>query len=115
MRTTFLGSCLRFFCASLLWAGLCLSACHTQGIATVVDNWAPNASDVPTASSSTFSVPRYPQRQGDVKKGYAALVNNAYVSCGIPESAYRLGDWLAPNLFFGLHDDANLDGRIGAN
>lgn len=34
-------------------------------------------------------VPAETQRAGDPKKGYTALVNNAYVSCGIPYDAYR--------------------------
>ncbi len=34
-------------------------------------------------------VPAAEQRPGDPRAGYEALVNNAYVSCGIPYSAYR--------------------------
>jgi mono/diheme cytochrome c family protein len=33
-------------------------------------------------------IPADPQRSGDATKGYAALVNEGYVSCGIPYTAY---------------------------
>jgi len=36
----------------------------------------------------TTPVPAEPQREGDAAKGYHALVNNGYVSCGIPWTAY---------------------------
>src|SRR5262249_35912238 len=33
-------------------------------------------------------IPADPQRPGDPAKGYSALVNEGYVSCGIPNTAY---------------------------
>jgi cytochrome c5 len=43
----------------------------------------------PPLSSPTGPVPPDPQRPGDPQRGYAALVNNGYVSCGIPYSAWK--------------------------
>src|SRR5262245_28944571 len=37
-----------------------------------------------------------PQRVGDATRGYHALVNNAYVSCGVPYSVYSLAYGAAP-------------------
>jgi mono/diheme cytochrome c family protein len=39
--------------------------------------------------SSTGPVAASPQRAGDAEEGYRALVNEPYVSCGIPYDAYR--------------------------
>ena len=33
-------------------------------------------------------IPADPQRPGDPQAGYTALVNNGYVSCGVPYSLY---------------------------
>ncbi len=35
-------------------------------------------------------VPEYPQTEGDPELGYTALINNGYVSCGIPKSLSHL-------------------------
>jgi hypothetical protein len=49
-----------------------------------------------------------PQRAGDPAKGYRALVNEAYVPCGIPYSAFsRVYSTVAP--------DDQLPGREGKN
>ena len=42
----------------------------------------------PSLSSPTGPVPADPQRPGDPERGYTALVNNGYVSCGIPYSVW---------------------------
>ncbi len=39
-------------------------------------------------SYPAITLPAEPQRNGDSTKGYHALVNEAYVPCGIPDSAY---------------------------
>ncbi len=39
--------------------------------------------------SEVGPVPETPQRPGDAQAGYRALVNEPYVSCGMPYSAYR--------------------------
>jgi len=48
------------------------------------------------------------QREGDPTAGYAALVNNGYVSCGIPYSAYS-------QVFGDAPEDLRLPGRTGHN
>ncbi|MFK8082869.1 MAG: hypothetical protein AB8B97_21525 [Granulosicoccus sp.] len=35
------------------------------------------------------TVPHYPQREGSVEAGRRALIEESYVNCGIPETAYR--------------------------
>lgn len=58
--------------------------------------------------SETGAVPASTQREGDADAGYAALVNEPYVSCGMPYDAYRR---VAPET-----DSARLlDGRRGRN
>lgn len=49
----------------------------------------PTDSPQPPLRSSIGPVPAEPQRQGDPEKGYAALVNEPYISCGIPYQAYK--------------------------
>ena len=49
-----------------------------------------------------------PQRDGDPQKGYSALVNNGYVSCGVPYSLYAQYFGAAP-------DSQKLPGRTGHN
>ncbi len=44
---------------------------------------------VAASKSPVGPVPAAEQRPGDPRAGYEALLNNAYVSCGIPYSAYR--------------------------
>lgn len=43
----------------------------------------------PSWAAPVGPVAASPQRAGDPQAGYQALLNNAYVSCGIPYSAYR--------------------------
>src|SRR5262245_15404552 len=49
-----------------------------------------------------------PQRDGDAAAGYDALVNEAYVACGVPYSIYSLAFGVAP-------PEMRLDGREGKN
>ncbi len=44
--------------------------------------------DAAPPSYPVVTLPAEPQRAGDPKKGYQALVNAPYVPCGIPRSAY---------------------------
>lgn len=55
-----------------------------------------------------IAIPAAPQRSGDAKAGYDALVNGGYVSCGVPKSIYRLGFGDAPA-------NRRLPGRRGSN
>lgn len=43
----------------------------------------------PVAKAQTGPIPATPQRPGDPRAGYDALLNRAAVTCGIPLSAYR--------------------------
>lgn len=49
-----------------------------------------------------------PQRDGDPAKGYRSLVNDAYVPCGIPYTAYA-------KMFPPVRDDEKIEGREGRN
>jgi mono/diheme cytochrome c family protein len=63
-----------------------------------------------TRSSEIGPVPEYEQRDGDVDRGYDILVNEGYVSCGIPARIY--------DSFFGGGDvpaSAKLPGRRNGN
>jgi mono/diheme cytochrome c family protein len=54
------------------------------------------------------ALPAYDQRPGDPDAGYLAMVNNPYVGCGVPESAY--------NIVFGdALEELRLPGREGRN
>jgi mono/diheme cytochrome c family protein len=55
------------------------------------------------------SVPAEPQRPGDPAAGYAALVNNAYVTCGVPYPAYQQRAETPPT------PSRSLPGRKGRN
>src|SRR5262245_2565487 len=54
----------------------------------------PTTGEPPDPFAAYFRVPASPQRPGDPEAGYRALVNNGYVSCGLPYSLYArfLGD-----------------------
>lgn len=54
----------------------------------------------------TTPIPAEPQRDGDPEKGYQALVNNGYVSCGIPWTAYS-------QVFGDAPEALRLPGRAG--
>ena len=53
-------------------------------------------------------VPPAPQRAGDADAGYQAMLNNAYVTCGIPYNAYRQTTPTAP-------PELLIAGRTGRN
>src|SRR5690349_20196487 len=53
-------------------------------------------------------IPADPQRTGDAKKGYAALLNEGYVSCGVPYTAYS-------QVFKPAPADLQLPGRNALN
>src|SRR4029079_3445951 len=53
-------------------------------------------------------IPADPQRSGDPKAGYDALVTNGYVSCGVPWSAYS-------KVFKPAPEKLRLPGRTGKN
>lgn len=65
--------------------------------------------DMDSPSGPGMTLPASEQREGDPAAGYTALVNNGYVGCGVPESAY--------NLAFGgdAPENLRLEGRQGRN
>lgn len=82
--------------ASLAGASLAITACDEAPSPTV-----PGATSSSSSSSSGSGgsgsggaapwgtpIPADKQRAGDPQKGYEALVNNGYVSCGVPYTAY---------------------------
>ena len=56
----------------------------------------------------TMFLPPEPQRSGDPQKGYQALVNEPYVPCGIPYSAFR-------QAFAPAAPSQRIPGRVGRN
>jgi cytochrome c5 len=97
--------------ASVL-VGTALGACATEIVSTPpapVDPGAePPAQDAGSSSTSPIVLEAEPQRPGDPEKGYHALVNEAYVPCGIPWSAYE-------QVFGAAPESARLPGREGRN
>jgi cytochrome c5 len=72
----------------------------------VTDGGAPPDADSP--DGTPFALPAYEQRAGDPAEGYRLLVNEGYVGCGLPISAYRLAAGEAP-------PELRLPGREGEN
>ncbi|MDB4938670.1 MAG: hypothetical protein JWP87_5642 [Labilithrix sp.] len=70
----------------------------------------PIEAGAPDAESSypPVTLAAEPQRTGDPAKGYRALVNEAYVPCGIPYSAYS-------QVFPTVAEDKKIPGREGRN
>ena len=102
-----------FFFGSALAMAAALSACSSNkndAASPAVDapDAAPSAdADVPASYPAVVLAPE-PQRSGDAAKGYRALVNEAYVPCGIPYSAY--------SMVFGAAKAADtIPGREGRN
>ncbi|XXF81166.1 c-type cytochrome [Myxococcaceae bacterium GXIMD 01537] len=72
------------------------------------NTWVPSALAAPTHPPQRVAIPASPQRKGDPKVGYDVLVNEGYVSCGVPWSIYRLAFGDAPARM-------RLPGRRGRN
>ncbi|MBX7101319.1 MAG: c-type cytochrome [Myxococcaceae bacterium] len=62
----------------------------------------------PSGTATTLAVAAEAQREGDAAKGYDALVNGEYVTCGIPESLFAKTIGEAP-------ENLRLPGRTGRN
>src|SRR5690348_5802834 len=84
-------------------------------IACVLASLAPLACAPADDSSSTGGddlpgtpIPADEQRAGDPQKGYDALVNNGYVSCGVPYTAYK-------QAFAPAEDNEKIPGRNALN
>jgi hypothetical protein len=65
----------------------------------------------PTACAAGFPIPGSPQAPGDPEAGYRALIEEGYVTCGIPYSLFAL----AAPLLGGYADGEPLPGRTGKN
>ncbi len=63
-------------CTFTLYAGIALSLAACGG-------------DEPSIESPVGPIPAYDQRAGDAEAGWQALINNGYVGCGVPRSAYN--------------------------
>ena len=78
-------------CCALALAAVA-AACSTTPTSepAAPDGGAPDAgaADAEGSYPATY-IEAEPQRPGDPAKGYRALVNEAYVPCGIPDSAYK--------------------------
>ncbi len=83
--------------------GLCAAACALGCGASEEP-----PSDAPPAAGSETFLPADPQRSGDAKAGYHALLNNPYVACGLPYSVYKLAFGPAP-------DNLRIKDRDGKN
>jgi mono/diheme cytochrome c family protein len=72
------------------------------------DGGPPTDAGGPADPAPGTALPKDPQREGDPAAGYTALVNNGYVTCGVPWSAYsKVYGPAAPEL--------KLPGRTGKN
>lgn len=97
--------------AAVVGASALASACSggSEAAAPATGVIAPEAgADAETESYPVVVLGAEPQRTGDPAKGYTALVNEAYVPCGIPYSAY--------SQVFGAAPEADrVAGRTGRN
>jgi cytochrome c5 len=68
------------------------AACHASGPASPATGGTDASGDdvADAAEPAPIVVGADPQRAGDAKKGYDALVNQGYVGCGIPYTAYSM-------------------------
>jgi mono/diheme cytochrome c family protein len=88
------------------------AACSTGDAAGAATSPAPTptASEAPAAPAyPAVALEAEPQRPGDPTKGYRALVNEAYVPCGIPYSAYSKA-YVGP-----VAEENRVPGREGRN
>ena len=68
---------------------LLAAACGSEPAAEPGPDASPTASEV-------GEVPAYPQRAGDPEAGYRAMLDQGYVGCGVPYSAYARAFGPAP-------------------
>ena len=100
-------NCSYFLASSVVLAAAACASAKTDIAAPAVD--APGADTPPTSDSfPVVAIGAEPQRTGDAAKGYRALVNEAYVPCGIPYSAYS-------QVFGAASEENKVPGREGRN
>lgn len=86
-------------------------ACSSGGREGAASPEAPVPEEAGATAPPTYpvvSLDAEPQRSGDPAKGYRALVNEAYVPCGIPYSAYS-------KVFGPAAEEDRIPGREGRN
>ena len=95
---------------ALLVAAAAGASCKSSGEAGVAAFDGATSADAgaPDAPFDPSFVAGSPQRAGDPDAGYAALVNNGYVGCGIPYSAYA-------QVFPSAPAEQRIPGRNAAN
>lgn len=98
----------------LVVAAIALAACSeaapvppTRPLPPIARRPSP-ATPAPVEDFTTREIPAEPQREGDPDLGYRALVNEGYVSCGIPSRIYR-------SLFGATPASLRLPGRDARN
>ncbi len=104
-------SSLFFAISSVLVLSAAAGACSKSDDAAAPGGPAQTADAGPDTASDDFPVITLgaePQRDGDPQKGYRALVNEAYVPCGIPDTAYS-------KVFQPAPESARVPGREGRN
>lgn len=84
------------------------SACDDAADGAASSATGTGGSGTTTSTTSGTPIPAETQRPGDPAKGYDALVNEGYVSCGIPYTAYSKAFSPAPEAL-------RLPGRTGHN
>jgi mono/diheme cytochrome c family protein len=87
------------------------AACSSSSSSDEPGTGGPAASTEPPSAGPDFplvTIPAEPQRAGDPDKGYHALVNEPYVPCGIPYSAYS-------QVFGDAAPEDTVPGRDGRN
>jgi cytochrome c5 len=92
----------------LAGSGAACSATKNDAATPVADPPEAGPGDAESSSYPTVLLPAEPQRTGDPAKGYRALVNEAYVPCGIPYSAYS-------QVFPTVAEENKIPGREGRN
>src|SRR5262245_30026395 len=105
--------------------GLLAQGCSHQGAAAIMDGTdggaaGPTGSAVDGATGADaaapgtdaavgpIQIPADPQQLGDPQRGYDALVNGSYVTCGVPLTVYQLSRLVLP-------EGETLPGRTGDN
>jgi mono/diheme cytochrome c family protein len=74
--------------AALILAAACAASKPAPSAAAPLDGGSEAGDDADGGEPAPIFIAAAPQRSGDPDAGYAALVNDGYVGCGIPYTAY---------------------------
>ncbi|MBX3187266.1 MAG: c-type cytochrome [Labilithrix sp.] len=97
-----------FFAGSFVIVAAAAAACSTASEQPDPGTPSPDAGALDPETFDEIILAAEPQRDGDPEKGYRALVNEPYVPCGIPDSAYSRVYPSAP-------ESMRIPGREGRN